>query len=90
MPVLIDARGTISDEKQRAVLRKLLSEGPAPGMLARQLPVAAAISAAPLVLGNRVTLLPDGHAIERAIREAVSGAKDHIDIETYILADDDV
>lgn len=90
MPVLIDAHGTLSDERQHAVLQKLLSEGPAPSMLARQLPVAAAISPAPFVLGNRVTLLPDGHAIERAIRDAVRGAKDHIDIETYILADDAV
>jgi len=90
MPTVIDASGAVSDERQRAVLRELLSAGPAPGMLARQLPVAAAISPAPLVLGNRVTLLADGHAIERAIRDAVSGAKDHIDIETYILADDAV
>jgi cardiolipin synthase A/B len=90
MPVLVDARGPVPDERRHAVLEKLLSEGPAPGMLARQLPVAAAISPAPLVLGNRVALLSDGHAIERAIREAVSGARDHIDIETYILADDDV
>jgi cardiolipin synthase A/B len=90
MPAVIDASGAISDERKHAVLRELLSAGPAPGMLAQQLPVAAAISPAPLVLGNRVTLLADGHAIEQAIRDAVTGAKDHIDIETYILADDAV
>jgi cardiolipin synthase len=90
MPVLIDAHGTVSDAQRRAVLQELLSEGTSPGMLARQLPVAAAISPAPLVLGNRVTLLPGGHAIEQAILDAVSSASNHIDIETYILADDDV
>lgn len=90
MPTVIDASGAVSEDRQHAVLRELLSAGPAPGMLAQQLRVAAAISPAPLVLGNRVTLLADGPAIERAIREAVSGARDHIDIETYILADDAV
>ncbi len=59
-------------------------------MLARQLPVAAAISAAPLVAGNRVTLLEDGPAIEAAILQIVANAKNHVNVETYILADDEV
>lgn len=89
-PAIIDAHGPISDQRRAALLRQLDSAGPAPGMLARQLPVAAAISTAPLVAGNRVTLLEDGPAIEAAILQIVANAKNHVNVETYILADDEV
>ena len=70
-------------------LRQLLDRCPT-RHARRHLPVAAAISTEPLVDGNRVTLLEDGPAIEAAIREIVAGAKKHVNVETYILADDEV
>ena len=89
-PAVVDARGPLPEQRRQALLQQLLDAGPAPGMLARHLPVAAAISTEPLVAGNRVTLLEDGPAIEAAIREIVAGAKKHVNVETYILADDEV
>jgi cardiolipin synthase A/B len=89
-PAIIDARGPLPEQRRQALLQQLLDAGPAPGMLARHLPVAAAIANAPLVAGNRVTLLEDGPAIEAAIREIVAGAKKHVNVETYVLADDEV
>lgn len=59
-------------------------------MLAQHLPVSAVISSAPIVAGNRLTILEDGHAIEDAILDAVAAARNHVNIETYILADDEV
>jgi cardiolipin synthase len=90
VPAVVDGRGPLPQQRRQALLQQLLDAGPAPGMLARHLPVAAAISTAPLVEGNRVTLLEDGPAIEAAIREIVAGAKKHVNVETYILADDEV
>lgn len=43
---------------------------------------------APLVAGNRVTLLVDGPQTLGAIRRAIENARHHIHIETYIFAED--
>lgn len=47
-------------------------------------------SQTPLVAGNRVTLLIDGPQTLSAIRRAIERARDHIHVETYIFADDEV
>ncbi|HVK95963.1 MAG TPA: cardiolipin synthase, partial [Noviherbaspirillum sp.] len=44
----------------------------------------------PLVAGNQVTLLDDGPATMRAMMAAMRGARDHINLETYIFEDDQV
>jgi len=47
-------------------------------------------AAAPLVAGNRVTLLVDGPRTLTAIRNAIESAHHHVHLETYIFADDEV
>lgn len=47
-------------------------------------------SSEPLTTGNRVTALVDGPATFAAIREAVSAARHHIHIETFIYDDDEL
>jgi cardiolipin synthase len=47
-------------------------------------------AAAPLVAGNRVTLLVDGPKTLTAIRNAIESAHHHVHLETYIFADDEV
>jgi cardiolipin synthase len=49
-----------------------------------------AITGRPLVAGNRVTLLVDGPAAYKAIFDAIEQAQDHIHLETFILADDEM
>lgn len=88
-PELIGVHGPHPAQSGHELLQRLLAAGPAPGMLKEHLPVAAAISKAPLAAGNRAMLLTSGPAIERAILDAIANAKDNIDIETYIIADDD-
>lgn len=44
----------------------------------------------PLVAGNHVSLLIDGPQTLAAIRKAIEAARQHIHIETYIFADDEV
>ncbi len=44
----------------------------------------------PLVSGNRVRLLEDGPDTYRAMFVAIAAASDHINMETYILEDDEV
>ena len=40
--------------------------------------------------GNKVTLLQDGPATYQAMFDAIRGARDHINLETYIIEDDEV
>lgn len=47
-------------------------------------------AAAPLVAGNRVTLLVDGPQTLTAIRNAIGNAQHHVHLETYIFADDEI
>jgi cardiolipin synthase len=43
----------------------------------------------PLVLGNKLALLQDGPETYQAMFAAIRGAKDHINLETYIIDDDE-
>ncbi len=40
--------------------------------------------------GNKVTLLQDGPATFQSMFDAIGGARDHINLETYIIEDDEV
>lgn len=48
------------------------------------------LASPPLVAGNQVRLLIDGPATYKAMFQAISEAHDHINLETYILDDDEV
>jgi cardiolipin synthase len=49
-----------------------------------------AVGVGPVTSGNRVTLLIDGEATFGAMLNAVREAKDHVNVETYIVHDDEV
>ena len=49
--------------------------------------VIESVSESPLTKGNKVTLLVDGPATYAAMFKAVENARDHINIETYIMED---
>src|SRR5690606_29961746 len=49
-----------------------------------------AATGAPLIAGNRVTLLFDGPQTLNAMMEAISAARDHIHLETYIFDQDEL
>lgn len=70
-----------------AILRKLREQGRA-DLLDRHVAFVEAISGEPLTAGNEVHLLVDGPATYAAMFRAMRGARDHINLETYILRDD--
>jgi cardiolipin synthase len=84
------ARGPLSPAQSKAVLQNLAASGKDTGIFERHLAVEQAIVGSPLTTGNQVTLLIDGPATYRAMLAAIQGARDHINMETYILDDDDV
>lgn len=83
-------RGTLPADQSAAMLAGMARRGPDSGIFAEHLAREEAIVASPLTTGNRVELLQDGPATYGAMLAAIHAARDHINMETYILDDDDV
>jgi len=84
------ARGPLSAAQSKAILDHLASHGQDTDIFERHLALEEAIVGSPLTTGNQVLLLQDGPATYRAMYAAILAAKDHINMETYILDDDEV
>lgn len=89
-PQLDGARGPLSPEQSKAVLARLAARAPDTGIFDRHLAIEEAVVGSPLTVGNQATLLQDGPATYSAMFAAIEAARDHINLETYILDDDEV
>lgn len=90
-PVQLEgARGPLSAAQSKAILEGLRNRGQDTSIFDRHLALEEAIVGSPLTTGNQVVLLQDGPATYRAMYAAIVGARDHINLETYILDDDEV
>jgi cardiolipin synthase len=85
-----NAQGPLSPARSRAVLQGLERGAENTNIFDRHLALEQAVSDSPLLTGNRVRLLQDGPDTYRAMFAAILAARDHINMETYILEDDDV
>ncbi len=84
------ARGPLSAAQSKAILDRLRARSPQTDIFDRHLAVEESIVGSPLTTGNQVTLLQDGPATYQSMLTAISAARDHINMETYILDDDEV
>jgi cardiolipin synthase len=90
-PVQLEgARGPLTAQQSKAVLDRLKSGGKESSIFDRHLALEEAIVGSPLMVGNRVVLLQDGQATFQALLEAIRSAKDHINMETYTIEDDEI
>ncbi|MDD5470655.1 MAG: cardiolipin synthase [Sideroxydans sp.] len=84
------ASGSVSRQRSAAIVTELKRKSGDLDILDKQLALEQAISSSPLTLGNKVTLLQDGAATYAAMVTAILQAKDHINLETYIIEDDTI
>jgi cardiolipin synthase len=90
-PVQLEgARGPLSAAQSKAILDRLASRGQDTDIFERHLALEEAIVGSPLTTGNQVLLLQNGPATYQAMYAAILAAQDHINMETYILDDDEV
>ena len=83
--------GPLSDAAQKRVLDRLKATGQDTDIFERHLAFEQEIVGAPLVAGNKVTLLQDGPSTYRALYAAMAGASNSaINMESYIFEDDEV
>ncbi len=85
-----NASGPVSVRRSAAIIAELKRKSGDIDILDKQIALEQAIVGSPLVLGNKVTLLQDGAATYPAMFAAIRQARDHINLETYIIDDDDV
>ena len=85
-----NARGPLSAARSKQIIEGLRSDNQQTDVLERHLALEQAISDSPLLAGNKVQLLQDGPATYAAMFAAIGAARDHINMETYILEDDEV
>jgi cardiolipin synthase len=90
-PVQLEgARGPLTAAQSQAILKRLENSAPDTGIFERHLAIEDAIVGSPLITGNDVQLLQDGPATYQAMMQSILAARDHINMETYILDDDAV
>ena len=58
-------------------------------ILGRHTIVVESVTESPLTKGNKITLLADGQAAYAAMFKAIQNANDHINLESYIIEDDE-
>jgi len=90
-PVQLEgARGPLTAQQSKAILDRLKRGAEDTGIFDRHLALAEAIVGSPLMVGNKVVLLQDGPATFQAMFTAIGNARSHINLETYIIEDDEV
>jgi len=84
------AQGPLTAKQSKAVLDRLQSRGQETSIFDRHLAIEETITGSPLMTGNKVSLLIDGPATYQRMFAAIRSAKNHINLETYIIEDDEV
>jgi cardiolipin synthase len=86
-PRLSNFHGPLTAKQSKAILDKLRRQTPDVDVLGRHLAFTQEISASPLTVGNKVTVLRDGAASFKAIFQAIAAAKDSVHLEYFIFED---
>ena len=86
-PQILSAKGLLSPKQSQALMERLQRSVDPTDILQRYIAVIESVSESPLTKGNKVTLLVDGPATYAAMFKAIENAKDHINIETFIIED---
>lgn len=87
---IISTKGLLSPEKSKAIMERLKKSNNPTDILERYTTVIESVTDSPLSKGNQVKLLIDGPATYAAMFSVIDGAKDHINIETFIIEDDEI
>jgi len=82
--------GELSAKRSAALVAELKRKSGNLDILDKQLALEQQLVGSPLVVGNKVTLLQDGPATFKAMFAAIGKAKDHINVESYIIEDGEI
>jgi cardiolipin synthase len=86
---IVSSTGALSPQQSKAVMDRLKRSVDPTDVLERHTAVVESVTESPLTKGNKVTLLADGQAAYAAMFKAIQNAKKHINLESYIIEDDE-
>jgi cardiolipin synthase A/B len=86
---IVSSKGLLSPQKSDAIMERLKRSVGLTDILERHSAVVESVTESPLTKGNKVTLLSDGQAAYAAMFKALHNARDHINLESYIIEDDE-
>ena len=86
---IVSSKGQLSPQTSKAIMERLKRSVDPTDILGRHTAVVESVTESPLTKGNNVTLLADGQAAYAAMFKALQKAKDHINLESYIIEDDE-
>jgi cardiolipin synthase len=86
---IVSSKGLLSPQKSKAIMERLKRSVDPTDILGRHTAVVESVTESPLTKGNKVILLADGQATYAAMFKALQNAKDHINLESYIIEDDE-
>ncbi len=87
---IVSSEGLLSPQESKAIMDRLKQSVDPTDILERHTTVVESVTESPLTKGNKVSLLVDGQAAYAAMFKAIQNAKDHINLETFIIEDDKV
>lgn len=87
---ITSAKGLLSPKQSQAIMQRLKNSVDPTDILERHLAVVESVTDSPLTKGNKVVLLADGEATYAAMFKVLENAKDHVNLESYIIEDDEV
>jgi cardiolipin synthase A/B len=87
---IVSSKGLLSPKQSEAIMERLKQSVHPTDILERYTAVVESVTESPVTKGNKVTLLSDGKAAYAAMFKAIQGARDHINLETFIIDDDNV
>jgi len=89
-PVIVGPRGELQPSKSAELMANLQQQAGSKDLIQANVSLMESLGGLPLTTGNRVGLLVDGPATFSAMLDAISAAKDHVNIETFIFEDDEI
>jgi cardiolipin synthase len=87
---IVSSKGLLSPQKSKAIMERLKKSVEPTDILERYTAVVESVTESPLTKGNKVTLLANGQATYAAMFEAIRNAREHINLETFILENDEI
>jgi cardiolipin synthase len=88
-PRIVTSKGLLSPAQSKIVIDRLKRSVEPTDILERHAAVVESVSESPLTRGNTVVLLADGQSAYAAMFAAIRNARDHINLESYIIEDDE-
>ena len=89
-PEMVSSKGLLSPQRSKAIMERLKLSVDPTDILERHNAVVESVTESPLTKGNKVTLKANGQAAYAAMFRSIQNAKDNINLETFIIEDDDV